>query len=142
MFSGPSIDRVAHPLHLLADGPALAPPTLQILWVPRMTLRQLLVGFCFVIPISASFAAARSAKAGTTGLVSCLGVRLAVGSLFAWMMWKTHPIIGKKIVGTSRSASCKRLEWYFRAFYLAELLWLVLAGYLTVCLTSSLLHNW
>ena len=106
-----------------------------------MTLWQLLILICVALPIGTSLASARCVNVGPAGYALATAVGLAVGVCCGWTMWRSHRPIGSKLQGLpSSGASLERQEWYFRAFYLAKILWIGFAGFLGFWLSLALLR--
>jgi hypothetical protein len=101
-----------------------------------VALWHLLLLICIATPVWASLAAARRSNVGVAGYTLALIVGLALGAFFGWTMWATHWIVGNKI---DRAAPAKQ-EWYFRALYFSKLLWMVLAAFVGLWLTTALLR--
>jgi hypothetical protein len=106
-----------------------------------MALWQLLVLICFSLPIGFSLAAAEYGKVGLRGYALASAVGLVVGGLCAWIMWVTHKIV----VDTVRRSpdgkhSPSQREWFFRAFYVAKMLWTAIAGFIGFWLSSALIR--
>lgn len=106
-----------------------------------MALWQLLILLCFAVPVGTSLTSARYANVGLRGYTLAGIVGLAVGACCGWAMWTTHKVVVRKVQKHSPSgASLARQEWYFRAFYLAKILWVGFAGFLGFWLPLALLR--
>ena len=130
--------------------PVLLPPVVPVppQWLAEtvdattdMALWQLLILMCVALPIGTSVGSARYANAGAGGYALAIVVGLVVGMGFGWTMWKTHkPVVNKLQRLPSSGTSLARQEWYFRAFYLAKMLWTGFAGFLGFWLSSAILR--
>ena len=107
----------------------------------EMTLWQLLILTCIAVPIGTSYASAQHGRYGFGGYTLAIGVGLAVGMCFGWVMYVAPKIVGEKLQrGAPSETSLAKQEWFFRGFYLAKILWIALAGFLGFWLSSVLLR--
>jgi hypothetical protein len=100
-----------------------------------VSLRYLLVGFCFAAPIGAALGAVKSprhAVAGLGGYALALAIGMAVGLSCAWAM----AIAGRKIAAHIQLRPASSHERHFRTLYVASVFWIILAGALGGWLAS------
>ena len=68
-------------------------------------------------------------------------VGLAVAVCCGWVMYATHKVVGEKLHRCFPSETLvAKLEWSFRGFYVAKILWIFVAGFLGFWLSSMLLR--
>ena len=104
-----------------------------------MTLWQLLILLCFVMPIGGALGPAKVAKVGFVGYMLAIMVGLAVGASSAWMMWIMHKVVSRNLQQRPDEVQSVS-EWYFRGFYLSKILWIVISSLLGAWLSSLLLR--
>jgi len=107
----------------------------------RAALWQLLILICLAMPIGTALASAKYAEVGLGGYALALAVGLVVGVACAYVMWATHKIVVSNLGGRrERERSTSQREWYFGAFYLAKIFWILFAGLLGGWASLSLLR--
>ena len=102
-----------------------------------VTLWDLLTAVCFAMPIAGALASAKDAKVGWGGYIVAITIALALGGFCAWAM----RTVGHAIAARSERHSVSLGEWYFRALYLAAILWIVFALFLGNWATSALMRR-
>jgi hypothetical protein len=108
--------------------------------VNDMALWHVLILICVALPIGSALASARYVNVAPGGYLLAAAVGLVVGACCGWVMWKTHWVVGSKVQRHFSHAPLASQEWYFRAFYLAKLVWVGLAGFLGFWLSLALLR--
>lgn len=91
-----------------------------------VSLWNLLNALCFVVPISGSIASSCVTKAGFGGYALAIVIGLALGVGCGWTMFKAGRSIAERIKKQRESMQ----ERYFRALYIAAILWIVVALFL------------
>ena len=94
-----------------------------------VTLWQLLVLICFAAPIGPALASASLSGSGPGGYVIAVGAGVLVGLCCAWAMWVTHGIV-RRTLQRRGDYNVVIVEWQHRAFYLAKVVWIVVAAIL------------
>ena len=108
------------------------------MWVLNMVaLWYLLLAICFVIPIEGAIVAVKHAKTGFGGYLLAIAIGLVVASSSTWTMWATHKIVRPR---PDWKLTASQQEWYFGAFYIAKILWVLFAGFVGFWLASALLR--
>jgi hypothetical protein len=87
-----------------------------------MTLWHLMTGICWATPLSGALAAAKLSKAGLGGYILAVAVGLALGLVFAWIIWTTGKVVAARI----RKYPVPAYEQYALAIYFAAAVWILL----------------
>ena len=113
----------------------------DIVGATDMALWHVLILICVVLPIGTSLSSAGYANVGLGGYALAIAVGLAVGAGCGWTMWTTHKTVVRKLQSLlpSQGSSLATQDWYFRAFYVAKIVWVGFAGILGFWLSSALL---
>lgn len=97
-----------------------------------MALFDLVLAWCFLAPVVATFATARGFSSGLTGYAIALVVGVGGGGLSAW----TVRAVGKRVVAGFGVSSEGRAEWSARGLYAGAILWIVLSTVLLSWVTT------
>lgn len=101
-----------------------------------VTLWDLLIAVCFVVPIGGALGSARLAKTGFTGYALAAALGLLLGLLLARIMVVLGKIVAAHIKRQPESAQ----EQYFRALYFTPMLWIVFGLFLGGWISSAALR--
>ena len=101
-----------------------------------MTLWDLLLAVCFVMPVSGAIAAAKLIRAGVVGYVLSVLIGLMLGLGCAWIAHKTGASVHNRVKQRDNSVQNR----YFRLLYLGAMLWIVFALFLGLWITSPILR--
>ena len=88
------------------------------------------------MPTMAALDTAKRAKTGIAGYFLAIAIAFLMGAVFAWIMWASGKAIGANI--QRRSPSLR--EWYFRALYLAAVVWIIVVALAAQQVLSLALH--
>jgi hypothetical protein len=100
-----------------------------------LTLWDLLMALCFVMPLAGAFAEAKVSKAGFGGYALAVTVGLRLGLCFAWSMWA----VGKIFVARMKGTPVPTQERYAWALYFAAVVWIVFGLFLGSWVSSVLM---
>ena len=101
-----------------------------------MTLWDLLIAICCVMPLAGSLATAKLSKTGFGGRALAIVIGLALGVCCARTMWA----VGNNIAARIRRHSEPVQERYFRALYFTAMLWIVFSLFLGEWVSSLVLR--
>ncbi len=101
----------------------------------NMTLWDLLIAFCFAMPIAGALASAKLAKAGFSGYALAITSGLALGACFVWTIWTA----GNTVDAYIKRQPVSLRERYIRALYFGAILWLVFGLFFGSWVTSVLI---
>jgi hypothetical protein len=96
-------------------------------------LWTMLNAICFLACMFGSVGAARAARTGPVGYVLAMVIGLALGGSFTWVMWK----LGGRVGAAVQAHPEPKRELYFRVLYVAAVLWVLIALFVTDRLTSA-----
>jgi hypothetical protein len=96
----------------------------------------LLIALCFAISVGGALASAKIANFGFRGYALAVVVGSALGLFCAWTMWT----VGNSVAANMKPRPQAVHERYFRALYLAVMLWIVLALFLGEWVSSVFLR--
>ena len=91
---------------------------------------------CFFICIIGAVGAARHAGASLVGFAIAVVIGLLLGGVCTWIMW----IVGEKVGAALELLPEPRRERYFNALYVARVLWVFIALYITDHVTATALR--
>jgi hypothetical protein len=96
-------------------------------------LWTMLNAICFLVCILGSVGAGRAARTGPLGYVLAVVIGLALGESSTWLMWNVCERVGVAVQVHPE----RRRELYFRALYVAAVLWILIALFVADRLTSA-----
>jgi len=99
-------------------------------------LWSMLNAICFFVCIIGAAGAARYARASLAGFAFAIGVGLVLGGGCTWTMWTVVEKVGAAVQVHPEP----RRELYFRALYVAAVLWILFALFIADHLTSALMR--
>jgi hypothetical protein len=101
-----------------------------------VSLWHLLLLICFVAPIGGALASAKLAKVGFGGYALATTLGLGLGVCCAWIM----KAVGAAVAARTERKSESLQERYFRALYIAAMLWIMFTVFLGEWLSSVVLR--
>jgi hypothetical protein len=101
-----------------------------------VSLWDLLTALCFAMPIAGALASAKPARVGFNSYVLAITIGVVLGLGCAYIMRTA----GKAVASRSKGHSVSVRERYFRALYLAAIVWIVLGLFLGSWASSNLLR--
>jgi hypothetical protein len=117
-------------------GLVLQQPAKACVDTDKMTFWDLLIAFCFVMPIAGALASAKLAKAGFSGYALAITTGLALGACFVWTIWT----VGNTVDAHIKRQPMSLRERYVRALYLGAMLWVVFGLFLGSWLSSAVIR--
>lgn len=100
-----------------------------------MTLWNLMLALCAVLPLAGALSTVRDIQKGWVGYGLAIMIGTLVGVLCAWTMRAVGAYFATRF-----SAKSDTSEWYFRTLYGAAAAWIILALFLGSWATAAFMH--
>jgi len=101
-----------------------------------MTIWDILLGICFVLPIGMAIRSAHAAHAGVIGYLLALVIAFIIGLSFAISMYSLREVVMERYKTAQRVV----LNLILAAALIAQIIWIIVATISGLATTSSILR--